>query len=1659
MPSPLRLVGWIWPPGPASARPVLENGQEARAYLRAIDEDGSPATPTGLSFELRRPDGSVQVLEGAAIQVGERPGEVFAAFQADQNGLWRWQWIGTGPTEARDGGAFRVQSSTVRPPDPGAPVLSTEDLAPLATEGGGLLRVKRVTALPRASSSSGLVVVGAQAGEARHFPAEQLSGPNLVVDGGLGAAPGQRPTVNDAAAIIAAGQEVYSRWGGGRVLLVRSHRIDAPVPLPPGVDIGYATPPGGPRLLRPSQQLGLFEVPALYIGANGYLSVQHSVRGLALIRDGLTAPVSAPSAQPWSAAAMEDALDRQMAFSGTPLRVTGAPNTISDDLEIADISGYGFEQLLHCQGGARHSISNIRGDNQSLIRLEESGGEPRVEKVYSRTYVSGGGTTAIACPILAASNTGGLLTLIVAPPREPPSTKEWRPNTYYTSSTKIYWAGNLYRVLTDGTSGTTPPTHTQGRALNGDTTLTWQRVWSGVNLAPATSIPKTTGGFLKPGHSVILQVPPYDCYTGNPTYPHWSTPGAPAEIVADGGDLLDPMMRGRYTVQALGAADADSATIILDCPYDAGLAAATANRYLLIMPGMRFGTAIRTHDVDACQFAALQSKAQRFHLWANGATHTVIGDQYEESSTGESEVEDWGSIGYLVDRLATRFEVLGSASKTKGTLFYIAGSGANVIRLKALARGAGFRSVDHKSGHLDAELLFEGPAIVYSRSTARHMALRWSGVKPAIVGDTDPAQRVSLDGYVAAPTDRRRARSIVGARGVRLGIGSTIAQYQAGGTYGPNALVWNELLGEQGAWVYRNVSVAAGQAGTGVGPQHTSGTEVDGACSWVSVGAYSGGIDSIEIDSTGEVTIWDAATGPMGPRQKVAKFSRTAPEFYGEWWQVTPDAAEAKTPVVSRRGDVRVRSRTTAQASTTDADAAASGRSRLVRLTDAPGAPTLALAFEDEEPVPLARLDGTGAVALPGVPGAFPRPWVERLLERIHVKETGARGDDVTDDSAAFLNLEEYIRPRKLPLRIPTADVAYRVSETLLLRSGTVVQGKGHNSLIRWAGGGSKPVIARYNWQDREAGEVDEVVLRAIRIDDWTLTTGRDPAAGGAWTIDLSNGSYHTLEDVEIEGDLAAGVTHTFGALLGKVPGSSYPLPVWVHTVTRPRFQRAMLWVMGTDGFINFGEVYGFGRECAIRLGGGNSIIGTNLVGGETYGALYIRGPDATPTEIFSVKTSGGHWDGNNTRNTGRGIYAPPDQPIRSCSLATGTTMWNADHRYIDLQDARSCQVGAGATFRQGDARDLGHEDVYIRGRENILAAPTMVRSNIAAKKGATVAVATLSRTAGAVAAVTQVPHGFTAGDTVTITDAPGFNGTFSPITILSSTSFAYADGLGDASATGGFAIRGELRVNAGMPFRVVDVGGRNLIIPGTISHDGRGYRTTRWDIQSISGPDAEISVADDFTGLALDATRWATHRGTDAAAGVSLTQAVRGEARISFGVASPATQVANGAQLVGATIFRPDQGSLFFKARVKLTNASGVACFVGFTDQNADLEVPATAAPGLVTPATNAVGFLLDTRLAPTWQLVGVKNNVDAPLQDSGIAPTGGAYFELAIEISVTGEATFFIDGERVGTPLANAVATGVGLAMYAGGFSTNTTAKHLDVDRMRAVMPRVAV
>lgn len=1573
----------IGPPRRAGTRPDIRAGEAVAVFADFLDESGVlfPGVQ-GAYIQAVAPDGTATTWSGADLS-SPALGTVRRQVLFNAPGTWVLRAGAGAPTVTVAETVVPIGGSAAAAP---GPVTQSVEQA-----------IGAATATVYAS------VRGIAAEEAA-AAVELARGGMLLVDGGRGVQPGQRPTVDDGAAIIEAAQEVYSRWGGGRVVLWRSHRVDGPVPLPPGVDIGYVTPPGGPRVLRPSGEPRLLDVPALYVGPNGYVAPQHSVRGMTLVRDGLPSPVTYPATFPWSTDAMEAALDRQMAFDGVPLRILGTtPGTVRDDINISGISGYGFGTLIRAETGARLSLSNIRGDNNNLVFMQNSGGEPRVSDINSRSYLGSGGTTAISCPILAATNAGGLLSITIAPPREPPSTKEWQPNAYYLSGTKIYWAGNLYRVLTSGTTGTIPPTHTAGRATNGDTTLTWQRAWNGVNLAPASSIPKTTGGFLKPGHSVILQVPPYDCYTGNPSYPHWSTPGAPADVVTWGGDLLDPMMRGRYTVQALGAADADTATIILDCPYDPGLAAATANRYLLIMPGVRFGTMIRTDDVDACQMKGLQSKAQRFHLWANGATHTILGDQYEESSTGESDVEDWGSIGYLIDKAATRFEVIGTASKTKGILYYVNGSGRNVIRLRGLARGAGLYAVFHHGGAVDADLLFEGTSIVYSRSSALHMALRWSGTKPTVAGDTDPTERVSLDGYVTAPTNRKRARSIVGGNGIRLGVGSATTRYAPGATYAPNAIIYNDLADDDGQWLYRNSATAAGAAGTGNGPQHTSGTVVDGACSWTAIGAYSGGVDTIEIGTAGEVSIWDRATGSLAPRQRVARFPRTAPELYGEIWQVTPDAAETKTPVVSRRGDLRVRSRTTAEATSTDADAAASGRSRLVRVTDAPGAPTLALAFEDQEPVPLARLDGTGAVALPGVTGALARPWIARLLENITVRDTGALGNDVADDTAAFLNCIEWCRTRNLPVRVPTAEVAYRITDTLPFYSRMKMVGAfGGNSLLRWRGGGDKHILARHNWADDTAGEVDYCGIRDIRIDDWTATLRRT----GKWALNFSNGDTHYFVRMEYEGRTFRTSTgpaddpreDLYGLLVGRHPnGLAYSGRVWETKMLDCSFRRGQVWWNLTDGKIEGGILYALACAYSLRLGGGNIVEGVTFIPGEIYGAIHFTNPDPTQ-EIFNPAIGLCHFDGNNEAYTRHAFYASGEVPLIN-PVITGNKAWNISREAVRLLDCHGATIGHNA-FRQNSAHGhdpadptqtpVAYPDVYIDGNDNHVATNSYRRMPTFPKPGS-----------GGTRTVLAPPVVFAAGRT------------------------------------------------------------GNRLDRGVVTPDSHGYSTTSFRHQAKVGENLLDGFREDWNGAAIS-TAWVVALGTPGGgARAPAATLINGELNLVLGDSSPSTQDANGVQIDRALALRPDRAtphqSLEIEAEIRVTNATGLAFFFGLANRvGAPVELPFTlSGTTLSSPQANAVGFLFDTAAdADVIHCVGTKAGVDATPIATAIAPAGGTNYVLRIEIEVGGRASFFIDGALVGV-MANAVTATAWLTAHLSAFSRSTVQKSLICRRLEAWQP----
>ena len=165
--------------------------------------------------------------------------------------------------------------------------------------------------------------------------------------------------------------------------------------------------------------------------------------------------------------------------------------------------------------------------------------------------------------------------------------------------------------------------------------------------------------------------------------------------------------------------------------------------------------------------------------------------------------------------------------------------------------------------------------------------------------------------------------------------------------------------------------------------------------------------------------------------------------------------------------------------------------------------------------------------------------------------------------------------------------------------------------------------------------------------------------------------------------------------------------------------------------------------------------------------------------------------------------------------------------------------------------------------------------------------------------------------------------------------------------------------------------------------------------------------------------------------------------------------------QLTSFLNWKAANGNLCFEARFKMSRITLAYAFLGFTDV-ITLEAPivsAASADTITTTATDAVGFLFDTRMATdVWHLVGVANDVDATRQATAFAPVADTYETFRIELSATGVAAFYRNGVQVGVAMSGAVTPSVALTpTVAVGNVSGTASFTADLDYLHTSMTRV--
>lgn len=251
-------------------------------------------------------------------------------------------------------------------------------------------------------------------------------------------------------------------------------------------------------------------------------------------------------------------------------------------------------------------------------------------------------------------------------------------------------------------------------------------------------------------------------------------------------------------------------------------------------------------------------------------------------------------------------------------------------------------------------------------------------------------------------------------------------------------------------------------------------------------------------------------------------------------------------------------------------------------------------------------------------------------------------------------------------------------------------------------------------------------------------------------------------------------------------------------------------------------------------------------------------------------------------------------------------------------------------------------------------------------------------------------------------------------------------------------------------------------LLPGPFMSVGGFIAGPHGKQHQFAGPSC-ASFWDDFDGNALS-TRWKLIEGTDSATSdaAPLSGGIGGVLRITTGDAGTGL-AADQIEVLEILQWKSEGGGLAFQTRLKLSAITTCYGFMGFTDQAASLEAPIeSAASGdtITTNATDAVGFMFDTRMATdNWWLVGVANDVDATAQNSALAPVADTYQTFRLEIDKDGNASFFINGAPIGTKMSGAVTKSVALVpIITFGKTSVAASMTIDVDYAHVAMVRNA-
>lgn len=313
----------------------------------------------------------------------------------------------------------------------------------------------------------------------------------------------------------------------------------------------------------------------------------------------------------------------------------------------------------------------------------------------------------------------------------------------------------------------------------------------------------------------------------------------------------------------------------------------------------------------------------------------------------------------------------------------------------------------------------------------------------------------------------------------------------------------------------------------------------------------------------------------------------------------------------------------------------------------------------------------------------------ELIYVNINIKQLGAKGDGISDDTLYFqkgLNKEKEVY-------IPNSTY---IIDNLILNSENKMIGENKylTKLKQKSSSLNNPII-KTNYEDN-------IQLKNIAIENLTIESSGERTS---FPIQLLNCHGIIINNCHINQD-GTSSSYLHGVLIDKNTGFSGQN--YLTKIKNCRFSQSKIKINSTDSYIINNELWGNNLDCALEIVNASTtnISQNEIVGGKIYGGIYVTSSNE------ALKIINNYFDGSfNNVDTKYGIYG---NELLKHSTISNNTFWRQKSGAIYLKSSE-LNIINGNIFEENDYYNTGASDIEIVGTlpsfNNIISNNTFFRN------------------------------------------------------------------------------------------------------------------------------------------------------------------------------------------------------------------------------------------------------------------------------------------------------------------------------------------------------------